>query len=530
MERKKQTDRKLGEVFVEAKLVSADQLNLALRHQSQFGGRIGSVLLELGYLSTENLLEFLGKFFGVPSADLYKLTIEPAVLGILPFEKMVKYRVIPVAQGVKNVFLAMVEPHDVAAIADLEFFLGKSIQPLVVPAAQMDAVLSFLEQEGEELTEPLRGEEVQRQLSPVPAQVSQGGIRELFRHLVDEHASDLLLSAGVAPCLKKNNEIIRLSGSCLTPAQVEEYVRELLAETRKGSHDAVQDLDFGYTVPELGRFRINIFKQRNTYSIAVRSVVEDIPSLESLGLPDWVADYALKPQGLILITGPTGHGKSTTLAALVDVINSRRKCNIITIEDPIEYLHKHKLSNVNQREVGKDTSSFHEGLRNIFRQAPDVIVIGEMRDPESFAIAIQAAETGHLVLSTLHANSSTSTLERIIEIFSQDKQQQIRVQVAESFLLILNQRLVPRKDGSGRALAYEKLANSSRIRNLIREGKTHQIRTLFHQSAEEYQSIDVILAKLCREGVIRVEEGMKYSDNLAFFRELVARGGKTPLV
>jgi len=224
-----------------------------------------------------------------------------------------------------------------------------------------------------------------------------------------------------------------------------------------------------------------------------------------------------------MITGPTGHGKSSTLACLVDIINSRRQCNIITIEDPIEFHHKHKLSNVNQREVGRDTESFHQGLRRVFRQSPDVIVIGEMRDPESFAIALQAAETGHLVISTMHASFSTSAIERIIDIFPPAQQQQIRVQLAESFLLVLNQRLISHHDGHGRALAYESLMSSSRIKKLIREGKTHHIRVQLSRSPDEFQPMDLSLVQLVKNGKISEDEGLKYCENPALFRESLLR-------
>jgi twitching motility protein PilT len=310
----------------------------------------------------------------------------------------------------------------------------------------------------------------------------------------------------------------------MTPAEVERYAQLLMTDDQREEFNHCHDIDFGITVPDFGRLRINIFRQRNSCSIAVRSVLDEIPTLESLGLPPWIEEYALKQQGLIMITGPTGHGKSTTLACLVDIINSKRHCNIISIEDPIEFLHRHKQSNVNQREVGRDTESFQQGLRRIFRQAPDVIVIGEMRDPESFAIALQAAETGHLVLTTMHANFSTSAVERIVDIFPTTQQQQIRVQLAESFLLILNQRLIPRRDGRGRILAYERLTSSTRIKNLIREGKTHHIRSQLNQSSDDFQSIDIQVARFAVDGLITAEEGAKFCDNIAYFRESLARG------
>lgn len=255
------------------------------------------------------------------------------------------------------------------------------------------------------------------------------------------------------------------------------FARELMVPEQMRRFELANDIDFAFTDPGTGRFRVNIYKQRGSVSIAIRHILEHKMALKELGLPDEMENYILKPQGLILVTGPAGHGKSTTLACFIDIINTKRKCNIITLEDPIENLHSHKNSNVNQREIGIDTESFSEGLKHIFRQDPDVIVIGEMRDPDSFRIALTAAETGHLVMSTLHSRNTTSTIERVIDMFPPHQQSQIRNQLADSLLLILSQRLVTKKDNSGLILAYEKMVNTFKIKNFIREGKTHQIRS-----------------------------------------------------
>jgi twitching motility protein PilT len=517
-------EQRLGEILVNCQLISQDALKKALDLQVQSGGKLGSILVELGYLTLDDLLEYLGKQFSVPTADLFQLNIEPDVLNVLPFEKMKSLQVLPVAMGSKNLFLAMVDPNNVAVISDLEFTLGKTIQPIVIPAAQMSVALNFIEKRGGRLEKTLRCGDLRKETEPLPVHPRQFEMKELFCRLVAEKASDLLLSAGVPPCLKKNNELVRLHSPPLTPGEVKNHALSLMTEEQKNKFPDADEFDFAYTLPDLGRFRINIFKQRNSVSISARHIIETIPTTEELGLPPWVEDFVLKSQGLILITGPSGHGKSTTLAALVDVINTKRKCNIITIEDPIEYTHRHKSSNINQREVGVDTRSFAEGLRRVFRQAPDVIVIGEMRDLDSFAIALQAAETGHLVLSTLHSNTSLTTIERIIDVFPADQQHQIRVQLAESFLLVLNQRLVPLADGSGRILVCEKLINTFRTKNMIRGGKTYQIKTVFQQSAEDYQPIDVGLAKLCNDGKISFEEGIKFCDSPRYYNELVRRG------
>jgi twitching motility protein PilT len=231
------------------------------------------------------------------------------------------------------------------------------------------------------------------------------------------------------------------------------------------------------------------------------------------------------PQGLILVTGPNGHGKSTTLAYLVEYINRSRKANIITIEDPIEYTYRHKLANVNQREVGADTHSFAEGLKHIFRQNPDVIVIGELRDPESFEIAITAAGTGHLVLGTMHSLSATTAVDRILDMFPGEQQNQVRTQLAESLLLVLSQRLVKRAGGVGRVLALEKMGTSIRVRNAIREGKVHQLRGLMQAKGEEFENLDESLAGLVVSGKAKQDEALKWADNASYFTELVRLRG-----
>jgi twitching motility protein PilT len=514
--------RKIGYLLLESNIITPEQLSVALKRQSQSGERIGSVLLQLGYLDTDTLLDILHQHSGSPSIDLFRSQIDPYILDILSLEQMKHFQVLPISQSSKGLLVAMADPGDIRAIDELTFITGRNIVPVIVPHTQLSAVLRYIEQQGGEFNGFLSGKDVEAEqiTESIPGSIE---LTFLIKLLIEKNASDLLLSAGVPPCLKLNNEIIRLSGMNLTPAEVEKTARELMTDLQWQEFSAKGELDFGLSSSEIGRFRINAYRQRGTISLAIRNIIENIPSVAALGLPDWLDEYVLNSQGLILITGPVGHGKSTTLAALVNVINSIRKCNIITIEDPIEFLHKHRMSNINQREVGRDTPSFNEGLKHIFRQAPDVIVIGEMRDPESFEIAMQAAETGHLVISTMHSSTSTTAIERIIEIFPPEKQQQIRVQLAEVLLLILNQRLIPRKNGNGRALAYEKLANSPRIRNMIREGKTHHIRSLFQHSAEEFHPIDSSLSSLVRKGEISLEEGIKYCENPAALREMTSK-------
>lgn len=511
-------EKRIGNYFLQSQLISPEQLSIALKRQSQTGDKLGSVLLQLGYISMENLLAFLKECYKTPSIDLFTISIEPSVLNAVTPEQMSRFKAIPIMFSPKLIFVAMSDPNNIDAVNELEFALGKKIQPIAAPNAQINAIISYVNRKGGKLQTPLTGSEVAAETRSGGCAETAYTIDQLLSILYQRKASDLLISAGLPPCLKINNEVVRLPLPHLTPDGVEQFAYQIMTDEQKNEFLQTGELDFGLLKPEIGRFRINAYRQRSSISLAVRSIIDHIPSLDSLGFGNELDQYIMQTEGLILIAGPTGHGKSTTVAAMVDAINSRRKCNIISIEDPIEFLHKHKMSNINQREVGRDTRSFKEGLKHIFRQSPDVIVIGEMRDAESFEIAVQAAATGHLVISTLHANTTTNAIERVIEICPADKQDQIRCQLAEGLLLCIGQRLIPSRDKSKRVLAYEKLATSNRIKNMIRENKCHQIRTFFQQSIDEFVPLDISLANLTKSKQISSEEALKYCENPTSFK------------
>ena len=511
----------IGEILVKYEIITQNMLNKALRRQSQVGGQIGSILIEMGYVTTDTLLDFLSRQFGVPSVNLFKIDVPNDVLKAMPLEKIKEYKVLPLEIDNK-LTLAMVNPKDYVAIRDVEFILGKRVNPVVVPSLQFEAAIKSIESHN---MNTIKGFELEISCAKSEIETGAVDINMLLQHLREAEAPELQLTAGVPPSLRMSTELRRLNMPPLTPENMKNYAQALMDTEQQASFQATNNLDFAFTDKEFGRFRVNIYKQRNSVSITLRRMPETIPTLPELGIPEDIEAFALKTQGLILITGPSGQGKSTTLAALVDVINTKRRCNIITLEDPIEYLHKHKNSNVNQREIGTDTASFQDGLRHIFRQEPDVIVIGEMRDPESFRIALQAAETGQLVLSTLRARNVTSAVERVIDIFPADQQSKIRSQLADALLLVLSQRLAMKKDRSGSVLAYEKLINSPKIKTFIRDAKLHHIRSQMHLPGEEYVSIDASLARLTLDGLITAEEGSKHADNLTFYQDGIKGSG-----
>lgn len=298
----------------------------------------------------------------------------------------------------------------------------------------------------------------------------------------------------------------------LTPQDTERLARQIMDERQFERFMEVGELDFSYTLDGVGRFRVNAYKQQGCCGLAIRLINSRIPSLQELGLPDVIAQLARRPRGLVLVTGPTGSGKSTTLAAMIDLINSEYRYHIITLEDPIEFVHAHKKSIINQREIGQDTGSFATALRAAMREDPDVILVGEMRDPETIGTAITAAETGHLVLATLHTSSAAQTIDRIVDVFPPHQQQQIRVQLANTIQGVVAQQLIPRVDRPGRVAAVEVMVATPAIRNLIREGKTYQITSQIQTGAKfGMQTLDMALRALYMKGMISREEALSRS-------------------
>ena len=334
-------------------------------------------------------------------------------------------------------------------------------------------------------------------------------IQDLFDLVAQEKASDLLISAGAPPILRINGQLFRSRTDPLTAEQTEGLVFSFLTEEQRERFDATKELDFSLAVGRRHRFRVNVYLQKGAVTAALRPIPETMPTIEELGLPEGVKELAQARQGLLLVTGPTGHGKTTTQAALIDLINNERACHIITIEDPIEYIHAHKRSIVDQREVGGDTESFPRALKYVLRQDPDVILIGEMRDLETIKAALTAAETGHLVFATLHTNDAIQTVDRIIDVFPGHEQQQIRFQLSMTLLAILSQRLLPRADEAGRVLACEVLRNNTAIANLIRDGKTHQVYSVVETSSKEGMlTMDRSLKDLYHQGHISHEDAV----------------------
>jgi len=347
-------------------------------------------------------------------------------------------------------------------------------------------------------------------------------IDSLLRALVIKKGSDLHLQVDTRPVFRIHGELVFTDLEPVTKAEMEEYVRSIVSGDQKKRLEETFHVDVSYDLAGVARFRVNIFKQRGQWGLAMRAIPFEVPTIADLDLPPVVTELAAKPNGLVLVTGPTGSGKTTTLAAIIDHINKTRKAHIITIEDPLEFMHTNKSCVVNQREVGLDTVSFSSALRDGLREDPDVILVGEMRDLDTISNAITAAETGHLVFSTLHTNDVAQSVDRIIDVFPPHQQPQIRIQLAASLQGIVAQTLLRKKDGSGRIAAFEIMVATSAIKNLIKEGKTNQIYNVVQTSRQDnMQLMQESLKTLYKKGIVTFDEAIRCVSNPKAFEQLV---------
>jgi twitching motility protein PilT len=342
----------------------------------------------------------------------------------------------------------------------------------------------------------------------------------LLMETMVQKASDLHLTVGIPPIIRVNGRLVPVGNERLMPKDIEEFVHTVLNDTQKGIYEDMGEIDLSYSVAGIGRFRVNVYRQRGSDAMALRAVGLKIPTLQDLNHPPVLADLSRRNRGLILVTGPTGSGKSTTLAAMINQINNERNCHILTLEDPIEFLHRHGKSMINQREITHDTKTYANALRAALREDPDVILVGEMRDLETIGIAITAAETGHLVLSTLHTIGASKTIDRVVDVFPPYQQQQVKIQLSAVLEGIISQQLIEKADGTGRVAALEILVATPAIRNLVREGKTHQIDSSVQTGAKYgMKSMDMSLIELYRNGLITRDSLLTYCVD----REIVSR-------
>jgi twitching motility protein PilT len=369
-----------------------------------------------------------------------------------------------------------------------------------------------------------------------PQSLEDAHIDDILRALHEKGGSDLHIAVGIPPIIRLDGALIPLPFEKMTPQQAQRLIYDILTDEQIQRFETDLELDFSYQLARLARFRVNVFRDKGNTAIAFRQIPQKIPTLKDLGLPAVLEELTRLPRGLVLVTGPTGSGKSTTLAAMINQINTEESKHIITIEDPIEYLHNHKFSIINQREVGQDTKQFKNALRAALREDPDVILVGEMRDLETMQMAVSAAETGHLVFATLHTNSAATSVERIVDSFPGGQQEQVRLQLSNNLQAILCQQLIPRANQPGRVCCLEIMRASPAIRNLIREAKAHQITSMIQTSANlGMTTMDQSLRDLYVRGVISFEEAMTRAMNAPELEKMiktattpVSQGGSRP--
>lgn len=357
--------------------------------------------------------------------------------------------------------------------------------------------------------------------------ISQDNINQLLSYAVKNQASDIHLSQGYPPIIRIDGKLQTIKGKLLTRDDMEDIVVQILDDYQMERFKRELEFDFGYSVPNVAHFRVNCFCKLGGYGMAFRIIPDKIKSLQELGMPEGVVRMAREMEGLILVTGPTGHGKSTTLAAMIDLMNAERHSHIITVEDPIEYSHPQKNCLIQQRELGHHTHSFAAALKSALREDPDVILVGEMRDLETISLALTAAETGHLVLSTLHTRNAPDTVNRIIDVFPAEQQSQVLSQIAGSLLGVVSQRLLPMATGSGRVATVEVMMSNSAIRNMIRERKIHQIPSVIQSSTSiGMQTMDDSLLQLVRNGKISRKVAQKYAAEPERFQPVLSKEKK----
>jgi twitching motility protein PilT len=510
----------LADILLEAGVVDRHMLDRASAVQRTQGRWLGSVLVELGIVGPEEIVQVLSNHLSMKAVELDKATINVEALQLLPESMARRFGVVPISVLDGSLHAAMVNPLDTLACDLIQARTGMRLEPMVATEREIRGAIDRMYGH---LAREAKGGVPQPAEERVPARASEEGevlhIDDLLRLMAERKASDLHLSIGTPPTLRIDGELMQLSTEKISPAKMNELIYNILTDEQITTFEENWELDFAYSVRGLSRFRVNVHRQRGTIGAVFRSVPVDPPSLDGLHMPEVLKVLCSRPRGLVLVTGPTGSGKSTTQAAMIREINVTRRRHIVTIEDPIEFLHRNEKSIIIQREVGSDTKSFSASLRHVLRQDPDVILIGEMRDLETIAAAITAAETGHLVLATLHTTSAAQTIDRIVDVFPPHQQEQIRVQLSTVLEGIISQTLLPLADGKGRTCAQEVLVANSAIRNLIREGKAHQIPSVLQSGASEgMQGLDQALKVLVRSGKVTPQVAMSVASNPQDFK------------
>jgi len=495
---------------------------------------LGEIAAESGVLSYEEIARAISRDAKIPLANLRNVSPNLIVLSKIPEETCRRFSMLPLLIEAGTMSLVMGNPFDEEARRAAHNFGGE----LVVHVTPMDELHSTITNWYQRLTPgalPVTGGNggqkapapAARESPPAESTAAQPGdnfdLEDLLRMMVENRSSDLHLAVGSPPLMRINGELTPMPYPMLKPVTLQPLVYTILTDIQINAFESHWELDFSYSLPGVSRFRVNVHKQRGAVGAVFRMIPSDMPTLDKLRMPPIIRELTLRPRGLVLVTGPTGSGKSTTLAAMIDEINRTVRTHIVTIEDPIEFLHNNKLSVITQREVGSDTESFSTALRHVLRQDPDVILIGEMRDLETIAAALTAAETGHLVFATLHTTSAAQSIDRIVDVFPSHQQDQVRIQLANVLEGIATQTLLQSIDGKGRVCAQEILIATSAIRTLIRDNKVHQMPSIMQASGKYgMQTLDQCLRTLVLEKKVTIDEAILKSSNSEDFKALLA--------
>ncbi len=573
----------LAELLVHQGVVDDEALERAESHRAETGGNLAQSLIALGLATEHDLVRAFATSMGLGFVDLAPGSIDDHAVVLLDIEVARELTALPVGFGEgSEVVVAIADP---AAREELHPRLVEEMGvPVSLALAPRRALVEAIAAQGAggaapprpatptsdgPVDEPARaepegvqaapaaaaetngngrgptsgGDGVAARPAPAPSQLrdvaptTHGGARVMseedsdldldvmLTQLVERGGSDLHLTAGIPPSIRVNGELAPLDDfPVLVPDELQKLLYAIMTQKQREVFENDLELDMSYSIPQLARFRVNIFQQRDAMGSVMRVIPFEILPLEDLGIPEQVSNFAYLPRGFVLVTGPTGSGKSTTLASLVDLANRNRAAHIMTVEDPIEFLHEHKRCVVNQREVGTDTHGFAAALKHVLRQDPDIILVGEMRDLETIQIALTAAETGHLVFGTLHTQDAPQSIDRIIDVFPPHQQEQIRVMLAGALKGVVCQTLVKTADGKGRTAATEVMVTNSGIKNLIREGKTHQIYSAIQAGAKDGMvAMDQSLAHLVKAGRISYDSALEKCNNVNEFNRLAGR-------
>jgi twitching motility protein PilT len=485
--------RQLGEALVNKRLLSRDVLEQLLIEETSNGIALAKLLISAGHVSDADLLLVVAEQLGIEFINLEQTIIQPEALDRIDAATARRLVAVPISVTDDGVIVAVADPFTNNLRETLETACGSPVSLALASKRSIDRLLA----DYFTLTDT----------APTVDITHEVHLNDLLTVLVENKGSDLHLTAGTPPQIRVNGLLRPLEEfGVMMPADLRRMIYGILTADQRQRLEDHRELDASHPVPGHGRFRVNVFFQRDSVGAVLRAIPNEIVSPDALGMRPIVNSLAKLHRGLVLVTGPTGSGKSTTLASIVNLINESRSVHIMTIEDPIEFLHKHKRAVVNQREVGTDTFSFNDALKHVLRQDPDVILVGEMRDLETISAALTAAETGHLVFGTLHTQSAPQSIDRVIDVFPSHQQSQIRVQLGSSIQAVVSQQLLPTQDGKGRCVAVEVMIATAAIRNQIRDGKVHQIPSALQAGSKHgMQTMDQALAELVQRGKITRE-------------------------